>query len=357
MESNTNINVSITNGTIFRVVLFCVISFFTYYLWELVLLILTSIVVGSAIEPFIQWLTNRKIPRVAAVILIYVALFATIFILVSIFIPLIFDDFFKLFDSIPMYINSLNLSSYVSDASGKMLSAIKNSIAETFSSDQLIPAVKSLVIGGSSSIVDTAKLVFGGVSSFVFIFVFSFYLAVQEKGIEDFLRLITPLAYENYILGLWKRSKKKIGLWLQGQILLGVLIGVFVFLGLSIIGIKNALALAVFASIFEIIPVFGPILAAMPAVLITFLQSPSLGLIVLGLYVVIQQFENHLIYPLVVRKIVGMPPLISILFLIIGFKLFGFLGMVLAIPTAVVVLEIADDYEKNKRFIQPTIFS
>ncbi|MBI3075253.1 MAG: AI-2E family transporter, partial [Parcubacteria group bacterium] len=97
-----------------------------------------------------------------------------------------------------------------------------------------------------------------------------------------------------------------------------------------------------------IIPLFGPKIAAVPAVLIGFLESVPLGFMVLGLYVIIDQFESHLIYPLVVRKVIGISPIIVILALIIGGELAGFLGIILAIPVATTLLEMLSDFEKGK---------
>jgi len=95
---------------------------------------------------------------------------------------------------------------------------------------------------------------------------------------------------------------------------------------------------------------FGPILAAIPAVSIAFIDGgTSLGFMVVGLYVIIQQFENHLIYPLVVKKVVGVPPLMVILALLVGAKLAGFLGIIIAVPLAAVLMEFVNDWEKNKR--------
>jgi len=350
-EQDNTLKIEISSGVIFKTIALLLVLWLAFYLRDIVIAMLTSIVVASAIEPLINWLTNRKIPRALAVVLVYAGLIGFVFLSISVFFPLIFDDFFKLFTILPAYIKSFDVSSYVSEAPGKILSALKNMIADSFSVEKIMPDIMGVISGTSSNIVDTAKAIFDEVVMFVLVAVFSFYFAVQENGIEGFLRLVSPLKYENYILDLWKRSRRKIGLWMQGQILLGVLIGVFVFLGLSIIGIKNALALAVFASVIEIIPVFGPILAAFPAVVLAFIQSPSLGFFVISFYVIIQQFENHLIYPLVVRKIIGIPPLISILFLLVGWELVGFLGIVLSIPAAVIIIEVIDDLEKKKRFV------
>lgn len=355
MKENSTINVSITTETVFRTAIFFISLILIYILKDIVLVILTSVVIASAIEPINNWLMGRGFPRVLSVITIYIGLFVTVFLLISIFLPPIFDDIFRLSNTIPAYIKSFNIFNYISDAPAKILNTLRDNVADIFSIDKILPGISSF-IGASGDFIDTAKLLFTNIVNLVLIIVLSFYLAVQEKGIENFLRLVTPLKYEKYVIDLWIRSQKKIGLWMQGQILLGVLIGVFVFLGLSILGIRNALVLAIFAAIFELIPVFGPILAAAPAVLLAFIQGPAaLGFMVLGLFIVLQQFENHLIYPLVVRKMVGVPPLLVILFLIIGGKLFGLVGIILAVPTAVVVMELAFDIEKQKRLISKEV--
>ena len=195
-------------------------------------------------------------------------------------------------------------------------------------------------------------VIFGRFFRFVVVVVISFWLAVQPNGIENFLRIITPIDREKYVIDLWKRSQRKIGSWLQGQLLLGLIIGVLVFLGLMILGVKYALVLALLAAVFELIPFFGPILSAVPAVLLGFSSSVTLGLMTIGLFIIIQQFENHLIYPLVVKKIIGVPPLVVILSILIGAQLAGFLGIILAVPAAAVLMEVASDLEKSKHLFR-----
>ena len=174
---------------------------------------------------------------------------------------------------------------------------------------------------------------------------------MQEGGIENFLRIIMPEKYESYVLSVWKRSERKIAKWFRGQILLGVFVGMLVFLGLTILKIKYAMSLALIAAVFEIIPVFGPILASIPAIVIGFIKEPWFGFAVLIMFVIIQQFENHLIYPLVIKKIIGIPPILVILSLLIGVKLAGFFGILLSIPVAVVAMEILNDIAEKKKIV------
>ena len=158
-----------------------------------------------------------------------------------------------------------------------------------------------------------------------------------------------PVDYEKYVSGLWRRSQVKIGLWLQGQVLLGVLVGLLIFLGLSILGVRNALFLALIATVFEIIPVFGIVLATLPAIAVALTDGGvTLALLVIGLYTIVQQFEANLIYPLVVKKIVGLPSILVILSLLAGAKLAGFLGILLSIPASAIIVELLADLEKQK---------
>ena len=131
---------------------------------------------------------------------------------------------------------------------------------------------------------------------------------------------------------------------------MGLLVGTLVYLGLTVLQVRFALPLAVLASIFELIPIFGPIFAALPAIIIAFFQKPMLGLLTLVLFIIIQQLENHLIYPVVVRKTVGVHPIIVILAIIIGGQLGGFFGVLLAIPISAVVVEISNDIAVRKHF-------
>jgi predicted PurR-regulated permease PerM len=218
---------------------------------------------------------------------------------------------------------------------------------------QVIDSVRTAISNVSQGFIETLSFIFGGVLSSILIVVLSFYLAVQEDGVAKFLQFVTPARHEKYVVGLWKRVQHKIGLWMQGQLVLAVVIGLLVYLVLAIFGptlhIGNPLLLAVLAALFETIPLFGPILSAIPAVATSYTDgSLTTALAVVVIYVIIHQLENNLIYPLVVKKIVGVPPILVILALIVGFKLAGFLGLLLSVPVATMLMEYFNDLQKNK---------
>ncbi len=341
------ITISITSGTLLKAIIFVVGAWMLYYLRDIALIVLTAIVIASAIEPGVRALMKRKFPRVFAVITIYLALFLAFFCVFYFFLPTVLEDFASFVSSLPTYLDAFSRSGAF-DTYTQILGL--PSPSDLSSSDIMQGLRETLDPGGVfGNALSAASHIFGGVFSFLLIVVFSFYFAVVETGVDDFLRVVTPQPQKHYVLGLWRRAQDKIGLWMQGQLLLAVIMGVLVFLGLTILGIKHAIILAVIAALFEIIPVFGPTLAAVPAVTIAFVDGgATMGFMAVGLYVIAQQFENHLIYPLVVTRVVGVPPLLVILALICGGELAGFLGVILSVPLAGTIQELARDIESGR---------
>lgn len=336
----------VTTWTIVRFFVVAVALFVIYLLADILAALFFAVIVASAMEPAIEWFKERKIPRIPTVILVYLILAAIFFFSIYLILPLLMEEL----QSVSLSYPELQQRVVVEfERAGKIpLFSFFNENLENLAG---IPANYTEKIGGG--IFNLASLFFGGVLSFVLIVVFSFYLASQEKGIENFLRLVTPLTHELYVIDLWERSQRKLGRWLRAQVLLGALVGVLIFLGLTIMGIKNALLFAVIAAVFEIIPVVGPILAAIPPTIVAFFSSPLLGLLVVLLFTVVQQTESHVIIPVVMRKAVGLSPLIVVLALLIGAKIGGIFGLLLAVPITVILAEFVNDWDKKKRALIP----
>ncbi|MEI7709684.1 MAG: AI-2E family transporter, partial [bacterium] len=204
------------------------------------------------------------------------------------------------------------------------------------------------VLNLSGGFFQTLSVAFGSVFNFMLIILISFYLSIQEKGIENFLRLIFPIKHESYVVDLWERSSRKIALWMKGQMVLGLVIAVLIYLILSLLGIEYALLLAIIAGVMEMVP-YGIWVAMVPAFSFSYLTDGlSSALMVAGAYLIIHQFEVFLFAPLIIKKIVGLSPIVIILSALMGFELGGVWGLVLAIPVAVIVMEFFSDIEKNK---------
>jgi predicted PurR-regulated permease PerM len=281
--------------------------------------------------------------------LVYLSLAITLVCVVYFLVLPLLSESSQFLKNLPVYFNVDTVSNGIDQnkflSSQPIVSGLKNSI----NLEQIIGQVNDAIAGLSSSAFNTVSSVFGGILSFLLMIIMSFYLSVERDGVGKFLKIITPLKHEGYIIDLWRRSQRKIGLWMQGQIILAVIIGVLVYLGLLLLNVPNALLLASLAGAFEIIPLFGPILSSIPAIAISFSTSGfTMALLVAGLYLIVHQFENQLIYPLVVKKVVGVPPIVSIIALVAGFQLAGFLGLILSVPIAAILIEFFDDLERDK---------
>jgi predicted PurR-regulated permease PerM len=341
--SEKDIKVHISSGSIIKVILFVLLVGLIWYLRELVLIVLTAVVIASAIEPGIRFFVRHKLNRIFAVILMYLMIGIVFFGVIFFFIPPVLNDAAGFLQKLPDTLSNLNIT----DVTHGLLPW--GPVSDTLSSAELLHNLSQTLADTTGGVFTTLAAFFGGLTSFVLIVVFSFYFSVQETGVDDFLGIISPVEYQAYVLNLWKRSQEKIGKWMQGQLVLAVIVGVLLYLGLLILGMPFALLLAVLAAVFELIPVFGQILAAIPAVAIAFVNAgPTEALLVAGLYLVVQQFEAHLIYPVVVKKVVGIPPLLVILSFLVGFKLIGFLGVLLSVPVAGTIQELVADLEKSK---------
>lgn len=361
MDSQKHL-ISISSGTVFKAVLIVLFVWFLFVIKDIVLVVLTAVVLASSIEPLIAWFKKNKIKRLLAVIITYVILgvFATF--LLYLFVPYFIKDTSNFLGAVPKYIDTISLwnplnqdlstekttAVAISEGITEGTRAVKN-ITSNSGIKNVFDDLSNAFSNVSEGVFRILSVVFGGIFSFILIIVLSFYLAVQENGIGNFLKVIVPDKHERYVLDLWSRTELKIGYWLQGQLLLGLLVGVLVYLALIVWGVENALFLAVIAAVFEIIPLFGPILASIPAIAVGYSDAGmTQALFIAGSYLVIHQFENHLFYPLVVKKIIGVPPIIVILALIIGAKLAGFLGLLLSVPVATILMEYFNDLQKSK---------
>ncbi len=349
MERRDQTIINIGIGTIVKTIVIILLFALLFILKDLVFVLLMSIVVASAIEPATQWFVRRNVPRLFAVILIYFTI-AVCFagIVLFLLLPLLSEssDFLK---NSSTYFNPSIVSDTIANNDFFSSQPIVAGLTNSLKLEELVSQINTIIGSISSNTFGTVTNVFGGILSFFLMVILSFYLAVEEDGVGKFLKAITTIRHEQYVVNLWKRSQRKIGLWMQGQLVLAVIIGMLVYLGLLIINVPNALLLASLAAAFEIIPLFGPILASIPAIMISFVTGGlPLALVVAGLYIIVHQFENQLIYPLVVKKVVGVSPIVSIVALATGFQLAGFIGLILSVPIAAVIIEFFDDFEKDK---------
>ena len=344
-------HIEISLWTIIRFVMVLLAVALLFYMRDIALVILAAIVISSAIEPGVNWFEGKKVPRALGVVAIYLLGLAVLSVIFLFIIPTFLGETSNLVSNIPTYVKQINDTvPLLDDSVLQGYAPIVGDIADRISHASF---VTNLSGGGGFSATDTilqsVNSIEEGFITFFLIAILSFYFSVTKDGVERFLRVVTPLAQEEYIIGLWKRTRKKIGAWLQGQLFLGALVGSIIFLMLSIFHIEHALLLGFLMGILEIIPVFGPTLAAVPGIMLALLDGGiGLGFIILLMYILVQQFESNIFYPLVVKKMVGISPILVIISLVVGIKLAGFIGMLLSVPVAVLFTEFLNDLDKKK---------
>jgi predicted PurR-regulated permease PerM len=330
--------ISITSGTMVRALFIGAAALALWQLSTLVLLLLAAIVIASAAEPGVSFFMRYRFPRPLAVVSVYLLVLAAVAALIWFFVPPMLSEASALLAVLPQYLSE------VQDYS---LPFIQNAGGPTFT--ETLNALQNSFVDTGAGVLSFLSSFFGGALYFIITIVVSIYFSMQETGVDDFLRLITPEQHRDYVQSLWKRSQKKIGLWMQGQLLLSLIITILLFLGLSLLGVPYALVLAVFAGVMELIPVFGSLVAAVPGVAVALVAGDlTLALIVGGLYLIVNQFQAHLIYPLVVKKVVGVAPILVIIALIAGGQLAGFIGVLLSVPVAAIIQEFVNDIQKRR---------
>jgi predicted PurR-regulated permease PerM len=177
---------------------------------------------------------------------------------------------------------------------------------------------------------------FKNLISWVSVLVVTIYMLFDREKMEHYVTSFFG-ERQDKVKGLLRKIEDKLGAWLHGQLLLSVVVGTLVYVGLFLLGVEFALPLAIIAGLLEVVPIIGPIISAIPAVLIGLTVSPLFAALIGGLYLAVQQLENQIIVPQVMKRAVGLNPLFVILAVSVGGRLLGIAGALLAVPIAVVI--------------------
>lgn len=321
-------------GSLWKVAIMALLGALVYFASEVILAVILAIVVSAALDPIVSFLETKRIPRVLGTLAIFIA--------VVVGLALV------LYTVVPIALSELNiLLNQLTEFDAPFLGFQEFSgLVKTL--NEGIGRLANLLISGSASLFEAVSRFLGSVALAIAIFVLSFYLTVDRDGIEKFLQAILPPAYEDRVLDIYFRTRKKIGRWLQGQIFLSLTVGVSVFVALWLMGVKYSLILGILTGLMEIVPFVGPVFSGAIAFLIALSQSFTSAIYVLILFVLIQQLENHLLVPTFMRLAIGLNPAMILISLLIGGRIFGFVGLILAVPASVLVQEIINYWSDTK---------
>jgi predicted PurR-regulated permease PerM len=320
-EKVQKVSYDISTASLVKIVVFALLLFALYTVKDIILILVVSIVLASAMDPLVDWMYRKaKFPRGLSVILVYLV-FVSFFGLVFYFlIPPMVGQFNQLAGRFETFRSELSQHATVA----KVLDQL--GITNGFSS-----------LGASfskftSNFFQTTLGVFSGFIQVISVLAISFYLISSENGLKNFIKSLVPFKHQAYAAALTDRIQNKIGRWLLGQLILSACLFILAYIGLMILHVKFALALALLAGLLEIVPYLGPILSAVPGVFLAFVQSPPLALFTIAMYILIQQIENYILVPKIMGRTVGANPVVIMVAVLVGFKLAGILGMFLAVP-------------------------
>jgi predicted PurR-regulated permease PerM len=317
--------IDISHRTIIFITVFLLGLWLIYLIKDLLLILFVAVILMSALSPWVRILNKFKLPRGLSIAITYIIIVTAIGSLIAIIIPPFLEETRRLFLTLPPRLDYL---------------------FQVLSIDRSV--LDSQLAAISSNAFSITLSIFDNLLTLIFLLVLTFYLLLEKEDVESRAAALF-VGREERVKKLLVRIEEKLGSWLRGQLLLSLIIGVLTYIGLIFLGIPYALPLAVIAGILEVVPVIGPIISAIPSILIALTFSPILSVGVAAMYFVIQQLENHLIVPQVMKRAVGLNPLIVILAVAIGSRLLGLSGALLGVPIAVVLQIIVTEVVEDRK--------
>jgi len=324
-------------GTILKLT----IAFFTLYLLYLIRDVLVWVVFGLIIsilfDPAINFLQKRHLPRVLATILVYVLVFGILGFLIYFTAPLFVSEIQQFSKIFPEYFEKIS-----PPLKGLGIEAFEN--FESFSQ-----AFEQSLIKASANIFSALGAIFGGIFSTITIFAIALFLSLEEKSLDRVIGILSPKRYEAFVLSLWARSQKKVSGWFGARILCCLFVGLMTFVTCSVLNIKYAISFGFLAGVLDIIPIIGPIIAGAVIIVLVALTSWTKAMFFLIAFLIIQQIEGNILNPVLTKKFIGLPPVLVLVAVMAGAKLWGIMGALLAIPITGILFEFLRDFLKKRK--------
>ncbi|MCX7928601.1 MAG: AI-2E family transporter [Patescibacteria group bacterium] len=323
--------IEISYKTIVFTVLFLLGLWVLYLIKDILLAFFVSLLIMAILNPLVTKLSKYNIPRAVSVILVYffvIGLLAVSFIAI---IPPLISQTSNFLANLPMYISRLGVSY---DISEYVVGQLTSDLGE------ITRRAASITVS-----------VFSNIIGIVTVLVFAFYLLLMRDNLDEHLGIFFDSKRRKLIVETIEIVERKMGSWATGQIILMFAVGFANYIGLSLLGVPYALPLAIFAGFLEIVPYLGPILAAIPPILIGLGISPFLGFSALALAFIIQQLENYVLVPKIMQSSTGVDPIVTLVALAIGFQLAGIVGVLIAVPVVIIIQVIFFEIYLKRKFV------
>ncbi len=333
MENRTKFDIS--TSTIIKIALAVFAIWFIYTIRDIAILFFMVLVIVSALNPLVNRM-SKYVPRILSVTTLTLVFLGILTAIGFLLVPPIVMEIKLLAINLPIIVEKL----------GPLYNALQSSIS---SYQQDLFNVSSQLSEVSSGLINTTVGFISGIVAFLTIIILSFYMLLEKDAIKNFLHQVVPGDRKDKLFEIVEKIGHKMGSWLRGHILLMTVVGILDGIALVSLGIPYALILAVWGGLTELVPYIGPWLGIIPALIIAFTISPLTALLVLIIYFVIQQIESQFLAPKILGKAVGLSPVIVILSLLVGAKLMGILGMIIAVPAAAALSVIVQEWSEIKK--------
>jgi len=324
-------------GTLFKIGIASFVFYVVYLIKDILIWFIFALIISVLLTPAIDFLQKRRIPRVVATIFIFIFIFGFFGILIYLVAPVFIDQIQDFVENIPQYFAALS----------PFLEELGFEVSGSFGA--LTQGFREWLLQASESIISATVSIFGGIFTTITIFTLAIFLSLEEKGIERAIRILFSKRQEEEALNIWKSCQLKVSGWFGARILACLFVGLMSYIALWLFDINYPFILALFAGVADIIPIIGPIVAGIVIALIAALNSPGIAVMILLVFIIIQQIEGNILTPILTKRFTDLPPALVLISLMIGGKLWGILGAILAIPLAGIVFEFTRDFLKKRK--------
>jgi len=324
-------------GTIAKISVVLVLFYLIYSIRDILIWIIFALIISFLFNPAINFLHRRGIPRVVSAIFVYVVIFGFLGLIIFLMAPLFISETQKFSQFFPQYFE-------------KIAPSLRGLGIEAFKSlEVFIQTLQEWLVQASTSILGALSAIFGGILSVITIFILALFLSIEEKDIERGIKIISPRKYEAYILNIWRSCQNKVSIWFGTKILGCIFVAVTSYIALYLFDIDYSLALSLFAGVANIIPLIGPIIAGALIVIFAAFDSLLKAIFILIAFILIQQIESNILAPILTKRFIGLSPVLVLIALMIGGKLWGIMGAILAIPLLGIIAEFLRDFLKKRK--------
>lgn len=337
MQEQTH-SLDISWKTIIKVFVALFIFYMAYLIKDVALWFFFALVISVLLAPAINFLRWFKIPKILAIITVYLFIFGFLGFLIYLVAPVFIFELKQFSQQIPEYFEKIN----------PFLRQWGVDVAYSF--DDLTQILVNRVEQGSKGVINAISVFFGGIASAIFILTLAFFLSLEEKGVEKVLVILTPKKYEDQIVNAFQRAQKKVSSWFGARVLACLFVGVASFIIFFIFDIKYAFLLGLIAGVLNFIPYVGPwVTAFLLLIFVSATDSWIVAIYIFIIFTIIQTIEGNILTPILMKKMIDLPPALVLIALLIGSQMFGFLGVVFAVPVFGILYEFLKDFLEKRR--------